>query len=249
MGLLDKDTFVCIDCETTGLDVDQDRIIEVAVVKFKMDKTLEEFESLVDPERDIPQTSIDIHHITPEMVKGKPKIADLLPQVIKIIGRDPIVGHGVLFDVELIVKAAERVGMPCLLRNNPMLDTLRLARLYGESPENSLDTLRKHFNIEAEGAHRAMGDVIINIAVFKHLVHRFKTTEEVIKRLERPIELKKMPLGKHKGRPFKEVPLQYLQWAANKQFDQDLLFSIRSELKRRKQGSSFSQSVNPFQQL
>jgi DNA polymerase-3 subunit epsilon len=214
-----------------------------------MDNILEEYETLIDPERDIPKTSIDIHHITPEMVKGKPKIGEVIPHLLKIIGRDPIVGHGVGFDVELIAKAADRLNMPCLLRNNPIIDTLRLARLYGESPENSLETLRKHFNIEAEGAHRAMSDVIINIAVFKRLIHRFKTTEAVLKRLSQPIELKAMPLGKHKGRPFREMPLEYLRWAANKSFDQDLLFSLRMELKRRKQGSSFFQAANPFQQL
>ena len=58
-----------------------------------------------------------------------------------------------------------------------------------------------------------------------------------------------MPLGKHKGRPFSEIPIEYLLWAANKDFDQDLMFSIRSELKKRKSGSLFKQAANPFSQL
>jgi DNA polymerase-3 subunit epsilon len=58
-----------------------------------------------------------------------------------------------------------------------------------------------------------------------------------------------MPLGKHKGRPFSEIPHEYLQWAANKDFDQDLTFSIRSELKKRKSGNLFKQASNPFSEL
>ena len=58
-----------------------------------------------------------------------------------------------------------------------------------------------------------------------------------------------MPLGKHKGRPFTEVPVAYLRWAARQKFDQDLLFSIRSELKKRDQGNAFRKAGNPFQEL
>src|SRR5262249_9013660 len=124
-----------------------------------------------------------------------------------------------------------------------------MARLYGESPTNSLDQLRQHFNIEFEGAHRAMSDVIVNREVFKYLAKRYRSTEQIFEILSKPIFLKTMPLGKHKGRLLKEIPLQYLQWAANKDFDQDLLYSIRSELARRKKGNLFSQAVNPFSEL
>jgi DNA polymerase-3 subunit epsilon len=124
-----------------------------------------------------------------------------------------------------------------------------MARLYGESPVNSLEKLREHFNIAAEGAHRAMNDVVVNIEVFKFLSSKFKTTEQLVERLKKPILLKKMPLGKHKGRPFGEIPIEYLLWAANKDFDQDLLFSIKSELKKRKTGNQFRQASNPFSSL
>ncbi|MEI8125397.1 MAG: DUF3820 family protein [Parachlamydiaceae bacterium] len=249
MTQLKKQQFVCIDCETTGLDPKQDRVIEVAAVRFTMDEVLEECEFLVDPECLIPETSIAIHHITQEMVTGKPTISAVLPAVLDLIGKDIIVGHGVGFDIEMIAAAADRAGIPCLLRNNRYLDTLRMARLYGESPTNSLEQLRRHFNIAAEGAHRAMSDVIVNVDVFKFLMMRYKSVDQLFDVLSRPIAMKIMPLGKHKGRLLKEIPVEYLQWAANKDFDQDLLFSIRSEIKRRKKGNLFSQAANPFGDL
>lgn len=249
MAHLKNQIFVCLDCETTGLDPVQDRIIEVAIVKFTLDGVLEEYETLINPEYLICDESIAIHHITQEMVAGKPTIDQVLKPIIDLIDGHIIVGHGIGFDIQLLINAAARYGISNRLHENASLDTLRMARLYGESPVNSLEQLRRHFGIEAAGAHRAMGDVIVNIEVFKRLLKDYRTTEEVFDALSRPIMFKTMPLGQHKGRLMKDVPLQFLLWAANKDFDQDLIFSIRSELKRRKGGNLFSQVSNPFQNL
>lgn len=246
---IEKQKFVCIDCETTGLDVQQDRIVEVAVMCFDGNQVYSQMETLINPECEISEISIAIHHITPEMVKDKPTIVQVLPEILQLIGNHIIVGHGVGFDIDILAIAAERHGIPCKIRQNLYLDTLRMARLYGESPVNSLEHLRKHFNIPVEGAHRAMNDVIVNKEVFKRLAKRFKTTEQLFDALSRPIMMTTMPLGKHKGRPIKEIPLQYLQWVANKDFDQDLLYSVRAELKRRKKGNLFNQTNNPFLNL
>ncbi len=249
MSLIEKEVFICFDCETTGLEPHNDRVIEIAVAKFTFDDILESFESLIDPERLIPQNTIEIHHITDDMVQGKPKAAQVLPQVLKLIGNHIIIGHGIQLDVSFIQEECKRSGIPCNLNKNLFLDTLRMARLYGETPVNSLQKLRQHFNIAEEGAHRAMSDVIVNIEVFKYLAEGFKTSQDLLRRMEKPIALKVMPLGKYKGRAFCDIPVEYLQWAAHKDFDQDLLFSIRGELKLRKKGSRFNQASNPFSQL
>jgi DNA polymerase-3 subunit epsilon len=121
--------------------------------------------------------------------------------------------------------------------------------LYGESPSNSLDVLRRHFGIVAEGAHRAKSDVLVNIQVFRRLAHRYKTTEAIDEVLAKPILMKAMPLGKHKGRSFREIPIEYLCWAVRQDFDRDLIFSLRTEILRRKKGGTFSEAVNPFSGL
>lgn len=249
MAHIEKQEFICIDCETTGLDAQSDRIIEVAVMRFNIHEVFAEFESLINPECEIPESSTLIHHITQEMVKNKPTIKEVLPQILALIGNHIIIGHGVAFDIELLAIAADRSNISHTLRSNRYLDTLRMARHYGESPTNSLEQLRQHFNIPHEGAHRAMSDVIVNREVFKFLAKRFKTADQIFDILSKPVQLKNMPLGPHKGRPMKEVPLQYLQWAASKDFDQDLLYSIRSEISRRKKGNLFAQAGNPFQSL
>lgn len=249
MGLIQQDVFVCLDCESTGLDPDVDRMIEIAAARFTFERLLQNFESLIDPECEIPQVSQDIHKISGEMLKGKPKVAEVLPELLKMIDGHILVGHGIGFDIALIAAEAKRNQIPTQIYKQPFIDTLRMARLYGESPINSLERLRQHFNIQAEGAHRAMSDVIVNIEVFKFLAKSYQTTEQLLKTLEKPIKLKAMPLGKHKGRRFDEIPIEYLLWAEKKDFDQDLLFSIRSELRNRKRGGGFEQSSNPFSSL
>ena len=249
MGLISKETFVCFDCEATGLDPKNDRIIEIAAVKFTFDHILDSEETLIDPSCPIPKVSTEIHHITDEMVQGKPEIGSALPRYLSLIGTHFLVGHGIPFDIALVEAEAVRNHIKSSIQQLPFFDTLRMARLYGESPTNSLDTLRQHFNIESDGAHRAMNDVLVNIQVFKQLSKPFKTTEGLLKRLEKPIFLKKMPLGKHKGRLLSDIPTQYLEWAAHQKFDRDLIFSLRSELKKRKSGNLFQQASNPFSSL
>ena len=249
MRSMKKELLICLDCESTGLDPLQDRIVEIAVASFTFSGIVESFESLIDPECSIPSASQEIHKISSEMVAGKPKIAEVLPKLLKLIEGHIIVGHGIGFDIALIAAEAKRYNIPTQIEKQPFFDTLRMARLYGESPVNSLQQLRQHFNIEPEGAHRAMSDVVVNIEVFKQLAKTFQSVEELTERLKKPIRMKAMPLGKHKGRKFEEIPIEYLQWAERKDFDQDLMFSIRTEIKNRKKGGGFGTSVNPFANL
>jgi len=249
MSSINKEIFVCLDCETTGLDAHSDRIIEVAVSKFNFSGIVDSYESLIDPEVKIPEASQAIHHITEEMVQGKPKIETILPMLIKFFNNHIIVGHGIQLDLAFLAQSAIRKQLPFHLSQYTTIDTLRLARLYGESPTNSLEKLREHFNIKPEGAHRAMSDVTVNIEVFKHLAQPFTHVKELLERLKNPILLKTMPLGKYKGRTFKEIPTEYLSWAAHADFDQDLLFSVKTELKKRKKRDRFVDMSNPFSQL
>ncbi len=249
MRKLDNETFICLDCEATGLNIEAEEIVEIAVVKFNFNEILEEYETLVDPCRLIPPESMAVHHITDEMVKGKPKIEHVLPKVFEMLGSYPIMGHNIAFDLNLIMSSARKRNIPCPINLQNSIDTVRLARLHGESASNKLEDLRKHFNIPDEGAHRAMNDVIVNIKVFKYLAKNFKSKDEIMKRLREPILMRMMPLGKYKGKLFKELPIDYLHWASHQDFDKDLLYSLQDEKKKRQKKKPFLDSCNPFADL
>ena len=242
MKPLNKEVFVCLDCEATGLDIENDAIIELAAVKFTLEQNLDSYDTLIDPGMQIPELTLKIHGINDAMVAGKPKIKEILPSFLKFIDGHILIGHGIKFDIDMILKAAKKNQIQCNIEKQPTIDTLRLARLYGQTAANSLEVLRSHFNIVSDGAHRALNDVVVNIEVFKHLTKDFKTTASLFDRLQKPIAMKAMPLGKYKGRIFRDIPTDYLAWASHQNFDQDLLFSIRAELKKRKTSKGFSSS-------
>lgn len=249
MVLLKSATFICLDCEFTGLDPENDRILELAAARFTLSEVADTIDLLVNPGCTISPESFAIHHISEEMIASKPHIEEVLSSFLAFVGRDTIVGHAIGCDLDMLEKAAARAGIPYNLKARPCIDTLRLARLYGDSPNNSLESLATHFNVPNPGSHRALNDVMMNIDVFKHLVRKYKTVDQIFDVLAHPIKMKYMPLGKHKGRLFNEIPFQYLQWAAHMDFDQDLLFTLRLELKKRKRGDNFGQAANPFSDL
>ncbi|AAD18794.1 DNA polymerase III [Chlamydia pneumoniae TW-183] len=249
MSLLKDTVFTCLDCEMTGLDVKKDRIIEIAAVRFTFDSVISSIEFLINPERVVSAESQRVHHISNAMLRDQPKIAEVFPQIKAFFKEgDYIVGHSVGFDLQVLAQEMERIG-ETFLSKYTIIDTLRLAKEYGDSPNNSLESLAVHFNVPYDGNHRAMKDVEININIFKHLCKRFRTLEQLKQVLAKPIKMKYMPLGKHKGRCFSEIPLAYLQWASKMDFDSDLLFSIRHEIKHRQKGTGFSQVNNPFMEL
>jgi DNA polymerase III subunit epsilon len=249
MTLLKEESFVCLDCETTGLDTNKDRIIEIGVCHFSFSEVINSFETLVDPEKTIPPESILIHNISDNMVSGKPKIKDVLDHVFSITNGYTIIGHNIDFDLNVINTEAKRCGYGRQLDTTNTIDTVRLARLFAQTETNSLECLRKYFGIDELGAHRAMADVLVNIEVFKKLCFDYKSKKQIQNILKDPIQMKTMPLGKHKGKPFKDVPFSYLTWAKHQNFDRDLLFSIEQEMKKRKRRERFEDAANPFKDL
>ena len=77
-------TFTAFDTETTGLHCQTCRIIEIGAVKFNADGIIDQFNTLINPQCDIPLECTNINHITNEMVKDSPVINNILPDFLDL---------------------------------------------------------------------------------------------------------------------------------------------------------------------
>lgn len=147
-----RDEVVAIDLETTGLDVNEDAIIEIGAVRMKEGEILEEFDTLIYPDMPIPDRTTLLTGIRQEDVIGAPRIKEILPDLFAFVGDAPIVGHSVGFDISFLNKHG-------LFMHNTPLDTYDLASvLLPKAARYNLNSLTEMFNITLQDAHRALDD-------------------------------------------------------------------------------------------
>ena len=125
---LQLSSYIALDLETTGLDPRTCAITEVSAYRFVDGYPFEEYSTLIDPQMIIPKEISELTGITDRMVSGKPKINEILSELFKFIGNDPIVGQNITFDISFINHACEscRRKMPKFT----IYDTLTLAKTF-----------------------------------------------------------------------------------------------------------------------
>ena len=161
-----ESVFVAFDFETTGLNPESDSIIEIGAVKFKLDKVIDTYETLVNPEKPIPETASKISGIVDKMVWDKPVIRDILPDFLDYFDDSVLIAHNISFDIGFLNKAAKKMGMHPV--DNVMIDTCSFARkvLKGHF-SYSLQNLAKQYKIDTSRAHRALDDAKLCVELFK----------------------------------------------------------------------------------
>lgn len=150
-----KTGFVAFDLETTGLSDADDAIVEIGAVKVVDGSIVDTYSQLVDPERRMPPAASRVNHITDDMLAGKPKIYEILPDFLEFVGDMPLVAHNIKFDAKFLMQACmrNRFRSP-----DNGFDTMSLARYYPEATNKKLGTLAKEAGIDVGTAHRALDD-------------------------------------------------------------------------------------------
>ena len=148
---------VVLDTETTGLDAERDRIIDIGAVRLGPNlEVRDRFVTLVDPGVPIPLFITRLVGITDADVCGAPSFAAAFADLREFAGDAVLVGHNVGFDREHLAAGARRAGLPPLA--NTWFDTLEAALLlYPELDRHALTILAAEFGIERQ-AHRALPD-------------------------------------------------------------------------------------------
>ena len=151
--------YVAVDLETTGTSPRWDEIIEIGAVRVRGGEVVESYQQLINPGFEIDPYVVALTGITDEMVSDAPAIEDALPKFADFLGVSVMVGHNIAsFDSNFLYDAGERSGRPV---RNDFVDSMRIARkLHRDWDHHRLCDLRKAFDIEDEGAHRALADAI-----------------------------------------------------------------------------------------
>lgn len=165
---------VLLDTETTGIDPAQGhRILEICCLELVNHlPTGRHFHRIVDPERDSDPEAERIHGFSRAVLKGKPKFADIAPELLAFLGEaEPLIAHNAPFDAGHINAELVRLDLPQLLPAR-WIDTVRLARQKFPGAPASLDALCRRFGIDLSErtTHNALLDCKLLAEVYLELV-------------------------------------------------------------------------------
>ena len=156
--------YVVIDTETTGT-LKADRIVEIALVAFKGDEVIEEWSTLINPQRDVGKTNI--HGITASMVSSAPIFADVVNDIFRIINNRVLVAHNLGFDARMLIQEFNRANTQGDIGKG--FCTMTAARRLLPSDKSSLADACNELGIKIIDAHSALGDCKMTMELFNHL--------------------------------------------------------------------------------
>lgn len=161
-------SYVVYDFETTGIDPQNDEIIEIGALKIENGKFTDVFTTLVKPKGLIPLDATKINRITNEMVANCYTIEQVLGDFYLFCKDCQMVGYNsIAFDSQFLITAAKKVGLDF---SNGQLDVFMMAKEKLKGLRNyKLGTVAKYLEVNLVDAHRALNDVIATAEVFLKL--------------------------------------------------------------------------------
>jgi DNA polymerase-3 subunit epsilon len=162
--------YTIIDIETTGGSHKKGKITEIAIYKFNGSEIIDEFVSLINPETYIPQYITQLTGITNEMVEDTPPFYKVAKQIVEITEGTVFVAHNAAFDYNFVKAEFASLGFEF---NRETLCTVKLSRsLLPGLQSYSLGNLCEALGINNNARHRAAGDALATVEVFKVLLDK-----------------------------------------------------------------------------
>ncbi|MBI5202901.1 MAG: 3'-5' exonuclease [Elusimicrobia bacterium] len=172
MSLKLERPMVFVDLEATGVDVQRDRIVQIACVRLSPDDSRESFESLVDPEMRIPAESSAIHGIRDADVRGKPTFKELAPKIIGFFGDADFGGFGICrFDLPMLAAEFKRAGLNYDFSSRRSVDAMLI--FHRMEPRSLSAALQFYCGKTLENAHNAQADAEASLDVLLAQIERY----------------------------------------------------------------------------
>ncbi len=168
--------YAILDIETTGGKYNEEGITEIAIYRFDGHTVVDQFISLINPERPIQAFVVGLTGINNDMLRNAPKFYEVAKRIIEITEGCIIVAHNAQFDYRILSLEFDRLGYPF---EQTTLCTVALSQeLLPGHDSYSLGKLTKALGIPMTDRHRANGDAMATVKLFKMLLA--KDTEKKI---------------------------------------------------------------------
>ncbi|WP_376777087.1 exonuclease domain-containing protein [Flavobacterium covae] len=160
--------YCILDIETTGGQYNEEGITEIAIYKFDGHEIVDQFISLVNPEIPIQPFVVKLTGINNAMLRSAPKFYEIAKRIIEITDGCIIVAHNASFDYRVIKTEFRRLGFDF---QKQTLCTVELSKkLLPDLPSYSLGKLVRSLGIPVADRHRASGDAMATVRLFKLLL-------------------------------------------------------------------------------
>ncbi len=170
---------VVFDTETTGLDVENDDIIQIAAIEIINGKKGKEFDVYINTEKDL-TASEKIHHISKKQLNEYAiSKKEALSKFKDFVGSDMLIAHNIRYDKDILYFNNMREGLEQLPTIVEFVDSIDIAkRLYPALKSYKLEHLINEFNIEGENSHNAIDDVRATVNLLLYFKGKIKFSEE-----------------------------------------------------------------------
>ncbi|WP_136465615.1 exonuclease domain-containing protein [Flagellimonas onchidii] len=174
--------YAILDIESTGGKYNEEGIMEIAIHKFDGHQVVDKFMSLVNPEREIQPFVVKLTGINNKMLRSAPKFHEVAKRIIEITEGAIIVAHNAQFDYRILRTEFRRLGYDFQRKT---LCTVDLAKkLLPDAESHSLGKLVRSLGIPMSDRHRANGDAIATLKLFKLLLDK-DSEKTIIKEVTR----------------------------------------------------------------
>ena len=170
--------YAILDIETTGGQFNEEGITEIAIYKFDGHEIIDQFISLVNPEIPIQPFVVKLTGINNAMLQSAPKFFEVAKRIIEMTNDCIIVAHNASFDYRILRTEFRRLGYDFEART---ICTVELSKkLLPEQPSHSLGKLVRALGIPMADRHRASGDALATVKLFKILLEK-DLEKEIVK--------------------------------------------------------------------
>lgn len=235
-----KKPLVIFDLETTGLNTEQDRIIEVGALKINPSGDNELFQSYVNPKMDIPLIVTDITGIDNDTVKDAPTFKEISEELYEFMNGCDFAGYNSnKFDIPLLVAEFKRSVIKLNLDGRALIDACYIFK--SMERRNLANALKFYCGEDLKNSHSAIADLQATWQVLQEQIRRYpnlsldadvlhraskdESSVDLANKLTRDSEdFVCINFGKHKGKRIVDLMIneaKYLKWVMDSDFSED----------------------------